>query len=134
MRVSDMRRVRFYLPNFADMNIDIYDISGQLLLSTPVNSGATGRFSLMKEDCIVLPFALREPVTFGIGSYADLRNVFDDYLGGKLSKLYKVCDLQLPSYNASTGGYEYKLRLDAWYWLWKNRLFKYTPDRKRPGA
>ena len=108
--------------------IDIYDISDGLLLSTPVNSSAKGYYSLMQHDYITLPFSLQSPVEFGIGSYADLREAFSDALGGKLAKIYKVCDLQTPTYNTSTGGYDYELRLDAYYWLWKNKIFKYTPE------
>lgn len=108
--------------------IGIYDISDDLLLSTPVNSGAKGYYSLMQHDYITLPFSLQSPVEFGIGSYADLREAFSDALGGKLAKIYKVCDLQTPTYNTSTGGYDYELRLDAYYWLWKNKIFKYTPE------
>lgn len=98
------------------------------MLSTPINRGAKGYFSLMQHDYIVLPFSLRTPVNFGIGSYVDLRGVFDDALGGKLAKMYYVTELQNPTYNTSTGGYEYQLRLNAYYWLWNNFIFKYTPE------
>ena len=116
------------VPNFGDMNIDIKSLSGQTLLSTPINTGAKGYFSLMQHDYITLPFTLSEPIDFGLGSYVDLRGVFPDALGGKLAKIYYVTDLQNPTYNTSTGGYEYELRLDAYYWLWKNKIFKYTPE------
>ena len=82
----------------------------------------------MQHDYITLPFTLSEPIDFGLGSYVDLRGVFSDALGGKLAKTYHVTNLQTPTYNTSTGGYEYELRLDAYYWLWKNKIFKYTPE------
>ena len=110
------------------INITINSSSGQFLLSAPVNTGAKGYYSLMQHDYITLPFSLQSPVEFGIGSYADLRESFSDALGGKLAKIYKVCDLQTPTYNTATGGYDYTLRLDAYYWLWKNKIFKYTPE------
>lgn len=110
------------------MNIDIKSPSGQLLLSTPINTGAKGYFQLMQHDYITLPFVAYAPIDFGLGSYADLRGVFPDALGGKLAKTYYVTDLQTPTYNTSTGGYEYELRLDSYYWLWKNKIFKYTPE------
>lgn len=110
------------------INITINSSSGQFLLSAPVNTGAKGYYSLMQHDYITLPFSLQSPIEFGIGSYADLRESFSDALGGKLAKIYKVCDLQTPTYNTSTGGYDYTLRLDAYYWLWKNKIFKYTPE------
>lgn len=108
--------------------IDIKSADGTTLLSTSINEGAKGYYSLMQHDYIVLPFKLRTPVDFKIGSYVDLRGVFDDALGGKLAKMYYVTELQNPSYNTSTGAYEYQLRLNAYYWLWNNFIFKYTPE------
>lgn len=106
--------------------IDIKSAGGTTLLSTSINEGAKGYYSLMQHDYIVLPFKLRTPIDFKIGSYVDLRGVFDDALGGKLAKMYYVTELQNPSYNTSTGAYEYQLRLNAYYWLWNNFIFKYT--------
>jgi hypothetical protein len=108
--------------------IDIKSAGGTTLLSTSINEGAKGYYSLMQHDYIVLPFKLRTPIDFKIGSYVDLRGVFDDALGGKLAKMYYVTELQNPSYNTSTGAYEYQLRLNAYYWLWNNFIFKYTPE------
>ena len=110
------------------MGIDIKSPSGEILATVGINVGAKGYFSLMQHDYVELPFNLREPVIFGIGSYIDLTGVFDDALGGKLSKVYYVTSIQMPTYNASTGGYEYLLRLDAYYWLWNNFIFRYTPE------
>lgn len=93
-----------------------------------INNGAKGYFGLMQHDYVELPFSLREPVLFGIGSYIDLRGVFDDALGGKLAKVYCVTDIQTPTYNTATGGYDYRLRLSAYYWLWNNFIFRYTPE------
>ena len=106
-------------------SIDIKSANGTVLLSTPINDGAKGYYSLMQHDYIVLPLKLRTPIDFKIGSYVDLRGVFDDALGGKLAKTYYVTEKQNPAYNTSTGAYEYSLRLDAYYWLWNNFIFKY---------
>lgn len=108
--------------------IEIKDISGKTRFSTPINKGAKGKFTLMKEDYIILPFSVPEPIYFKLGDYVDLSGVLDDSLGGLLSKVYEVTDLQKPSFNASTGGYDYELKLDAYYWKWKNKIFKYTPE------
>ena len=108
--------------------IEIKDISGKTRFSTPINKGAKGKFTLMKEDYIVLPFSVPEPIYFKLGDYVDLSGVLDDSLGGLLSKVYEVTDLQKPSFNASTGGYDYELKLNAYYWKWKNKIFKYTPE------
>ena len=108
--------------------IDIKSAGGDVIISTPINEGARGYYSLMQHDYIVLPLKLKEPVDFKIGSYVDLRGVFDDAFGGKLAKMYYVTESQNPTYNTSTGAYEYQLRLNAYYWLWNNFIFKYTPE------
>ena len=114
--------------NFGDM-VEIKDISGKTRFSTPINKGAKGKFILMKEDYIILPFSVSEPVYFKLGDYVDLSGVLDDSLGGLMSKRYEIVDLQKPTYNTSTGGYDYQLRLDSYYWKWKNKIFKYTPEQ-----
>jgi hypothetical protein len=113
--------------NFGDM-IDIKDISGKTRLSISINKGAKGKFTLMKEDYIILPFSVAKPVQFKLGDYVDLSGVLDESLGGKLAKIYEITDLQKPTYNTSTGGYDYNLQMNAYYWKWKNKIFKYTPE------
>lgn len=113
--------------NFGDM-IDIKDISGKTRLSIPINKGAKGKFTLMKEDYIILPFSVAKPVQFKLGDYVDLSGVLDESLGGKLAKIDEITDLQKPTYNTSTGGYDYNLQMNAYYWKWKNKIFKYTPE------
>lgn len=108
--------------------IDIKDIQGNTRFSTAINEGAKGKFSLMKEDYVILPFNTHSPIDFQIGDYVDLRGVFDASMGGKLAKIYQILDMSYPTYNASNGGYDYDLRLDAYYWQWKTKIFKYTPE------
>lgn len=98
--------------------IDIKDISGNILLSTPINEGSKRKYTLMKEDYITLKFSLYNPILFNLGSYVD-----DSRFG-----LFEVVDLQKPTFDTSTGGYDYELRLDAYYWKWKNKKFKFTPE------
>lgn len=114
--------------NFGDM-IEIKDISGKTRFSTPINKGAKGKFTLMKEDYIILPFSVPSPIPFKLGDYVDLSGVLDESLGGKLAKIYEITDLQKPTYNTSTGGYDYELKMNAYYWKWKNKIFKYTPEQ-----
>lgn len=108
--------------------IDIKDISGKVIASVGFDEGAKGCFSLMSEDYVSLPFSLPEPIDFRVGTYVDLRGVFDDALGGKLAKVYQVVDIQKPTYNTGTGGYDYDLRLDAYYMAWRLKKLKYTPE------
>lgn len=108
--------------------IDIKDISGKIRCSIEINSGSKGKFTLMKEDYVTLPFSVQDPIYFKLGDNIDFAGILDDSLGGKLSKIYELVDLYKPTFNASTGGYDYELHLDAYYWKWKNKKFKYTPE------
>ena len=97
--------------------IDIKDISGAIQLTTLINEGCKRKFTLMKEDYIMLRFSLDNPIYFKLGSYVECN-----------FGLFEVCDLQKPAFNTNTAGYDYELRLDAYYWKWKNKIFKYTPE------
>lgn len=97
--------------------IDIKDISGNIILSIPINEDCKRKFTLMKEDYILLKFNLENPVFFKLGSYAEC-----DF------GTFEVCDLQKPTFNTLTAGYDYELRLDSHYWKWKNKVFKFTPE------
>lgn len=108
--------------------IDIKNISGDIRFSTDFNVGSIGRYSLGKEDYITLPFNVLTPISFKMGDYVDLSGILDESLGGKFAKIYEVVDLPTPTYDQSTGGYNYELRLDAYYWKWKNKKFKYMPE------
>lgn len=92
----------------------------------PVNS--VGKYTLGKEDYISIPFSVEEPIGFRIGDYVDLSGVLDEAQGGKFAKVYELTELPTPEYNTSTGGYDYELKLEAYYRKWKNKIFKYTPE------
>lgn len=98
--------------------IDIKDIDGNIRFSTPVNRGSKRKFTLMKEDYITLKFSLDIPLNFKLGDSVD------DTFG-----LFELMELYKPAYNKETGGYDYELRLDAYYWKWKNKIFKFTPEK-----
>lgn len=99
------------------MIVDIKDIHGNIRFSTPINKGSKRKLLLMKEDYITLKFSLDKPVYFHLG------DGIDNELG-----MYELVDLYKPEYNAETSGYDYDLRLDAYYWKWKNKKFFYTPE------
>ena len=97
--------------------IEIKGKSGEIKLSTEINEGSKYKFLLMKEDYVTLKFSLLDPVFFKLG------DGFSNIYG-----LFEVVDLYKPDYNKETGGYDYELRLDAWYYKFKNKIFKYTPE------
>lgn len=103
--------------------IEIKDIHGRTIFETPVNENSVHHKKLMAEDYISLRFNLDEPVTFERGYYVDMTF-------GK----YEIVDITYPTYNASTGGYEYELRFDAYYWKWKNKILFYDRQGNKEAA
>ena len=97
--------------------IDIKDTSNNIRFSTEINTGSKRKFTLMQEDYITLRFSVADPVYFKLGDHIDTE------LG-----LFELVDLYKPTLNESTGGYDYELRLDAYYWKWKNKMFKFAPE------
>ena len=97
--------------------IEIKDNNEVLVLSTPIGVGSKRKFELMKDDYITLKFSLLNPITFKMGCYAECEF-------GR----FEIIEDQKPSFNNSTGGYDYELKMEASYMKWKNKVFKYTPE------
>ena len=76
--------------------IDIKDISGNIRFSTPINKGSKRHFLLMKEDYMTLKFSLADPIYFQLG----------DGIGNEIG-MFELVDLYKPTYNSTTGSYDY---------------------------
>lgn len=98
--------------------IIIKSVTGGLRFSTPINEGATRKRALMGDDLITLPFSVPRPIAFKIGDYADV-----DGFGR-----FVITDTPQPTYNETTGGYDYELKMEAQYRKWKNKLLKFLPE------
>ena len=103
--------------------ITINDIRNNKILDTEINQGSKVKFGLMQEDYVVLHFSALRPYRFRIGDYFD----YNKEINGETIhvKRYELCELPSCKPNSSTGGYDYELRMDAYYWKWKNKIFKY---------
>ena len=98
------------------MSAIIYNRQGYRTFTTPINKGSKAKFTLMQEDYVTLVFSSDAPIPFSLG---------DNYTNRDLGKRYEIIDLPNPKYNKNTGGYDYELRMDAYYWKWRNKIFKY---------
>lgn len=101
------------------MSAIIYNRQGYRIFTTPINKGSKAKFTLMQEDYVTLVFSSDAPIPFSLG---------DNYTNRDLGKRYEIIDLPNPKYNKNTGGYDYELRMDAYYWKWRNKIFKYYND------
>lgn len=100
------------------MTLPIYSPKRELIYEMPnIFVGCIERKELMKEDYVELHFNLAEPVFFPIGSYCTWHD-----------KVYQVTEIQSPTYDSNTGGYQYELKLEAYYFAWKNRMYKYKSE------
>lgn len=98
--------------------VTIYDTSGNARFSTPINGGSKRVFQLMGDDYVILVFSVAAPVPFVLGDYCDLEG-FGRY---ELVEPYK------PEYNASTGGWDYELKLEAQHMKWRNKIMRFLPQ------
>ncbi|MCQ2105944.1 MAG: tail fiber domain-containing protein [Fibrobacter sp.] len=97
--------------------IKIYNISGNVIKQFDnVPIGSTRKAELMKEDFVTIPFSALEYQEFKKGSYATIDGV-----------RFEVTDNYKPTWNGRTGGYDYSLRLDAWYFQAKGIITKLQP-------
>ena len=86
-----------------------------------ISEGSTRNFHLMEHDYVKLDFTLRTAKHFRIGDF------IEDPIFGK----FVLTSEQMPTYNQTTGGYDYSLRFDAYYWLWKNKVFMLTANNEQ---
>lgn len=101
----------------------IYDPSGNtsdenvLYEMLNIYEGCIEKFTLMQEDYIELHFKSVDPIYFPIGSHTTWND-----------KEYYIIEAQQPSYDESTGGYNYELKFEAYYRAWQMKIYKYSPD------
>ena len=97
----------------------IYPPSGtvELYEMPKIYEGCIEKFTLMQEDYIELHFNSVDPIYFPIGSYTTWND-----------KKYYIIEAQQPSYDESTGGYNYELKFEAYYRAWQMKIYKYSPD------
>lgn len=92
-------------------DIIIYDPHGRKIREHLFSSSDVRRFSLMNEDSITLRFSSRDALRFAVGSRAG-----DFYITKE----------QPAKWNEATGAWDYELKLDAYYWLWGNKILRYV--------
>lgn len=100
------------------MAVTIKNIQGQDRFSINLNEGAKRIYTLMGDDYVMLPFSVPAPIDFLFGDYADIEGF------GR----FVYNEIQAPSYNTTTGGYDYELRLENQHLRFKNKLLKYSPN------
>lgn len=98
--------------------ITIYDISGNVRLETQINEGSKRVFQLMGDDYVTIVFSVVEPINFVLGDYCDIEG-FGRF---ELVEPYK------PSYNTSTGAWDYELKLEAQHMKWRNKIVRFLPQ------
>lgn len=87
----------------------------------PITPRSIRRFMLMQDDYVQLEFSTPQPIHISIGDY------IQDAIFGK----FVVTAEQMPRYNQQTGGYDYSLRFDADYMVWRNWLHCLAVGGKR---
>ena len=92
-------------------------VTTTLLTLEDIPVGAIVHRELMGDHYVKLPFSTQEPIYFKPGDFCFI----GDYGFFELTEPYS------PRFNTDTGGYDYELKLDAYYYKWKNKICKYVP-------
>lgn len=109
----------FYRKRSGNM-LDIRSKQGDIRFSTPINEGSKRKFMLQQEDYILLKFSVAKPIPFKLGDWVKI--------DGDPTSVFELSKIIRPKQNNNTGGYDYELRLDAYYYKWANKIVKYMPE------
>ena len=104
--------------------------SGGVKHSAVFEETSVRKFELMKEDYVRLVFSTKEQFAVSLGDYIQIGSGFNEALQGR----FEITKPQQPTFNATTGGYDYDLQFDAPHYKWNNKLFKFEPSTKRNEA
>lgn len=103
--------------------IDIIGKNG-IKHSAVYEESSVRKFELMKEDYVRLVFSTDKKFAVSLGDYITL----EDWGTFYITKPKK------PTYNLTTGGYDYDLQFDAPHYRWNNKLYKFEPNTNRNEA
>lgn len=98
-------------------SIPIFAPDGSLITSTAINEGAKRYIALGGEDYITLPLTLAQPTAFPIGSYVEIDPYGRFLIGSELR----------PTFNPDTAAYDFELKFEAPYRLWRNKITFFSP-------
>lgn len=112
---------------------------GSEILEVGVNQGSIRRFNLMKEDFIRLKFSLAENKPLLIGDYVDLTDYINscdnenfrikNSISDQTTKKFVLDRNYYPTFNKGTGGWDYNVKINAYYHQWKNKIFMFNPSK-----
>lgn len=103
--------------------IDIIGKNG-IKHSAVYEESSVRKFELMKEDYVRLVFSTDKKFAVSLGDYITLEDWGTFY----------ITKPQKPTYNLTTGGYDYDLQFDAPHYRWNNKLYKFEPNTNRNEA
>ncbi len=103
--------------------IDIIGKNG-IKHSAVYEESSVRKFELMKEDYVRLVFSTYKNFAVSLGDYITLEDWGTFY----------ITKPQKPTYNLTTGGYDYDLQFDAPHYRWNNKLYKFEPNTNRNEA
>lgn len=103
--------------------IDIISVGGTIS-TVVVGEGSVRHYELMSDDYVRLVFSSDKKINIRLGDKINVEGWGTFYITQK----------QKPTYNKTTGGYDYDLQFDAPYYRWNNKLYKYEPKNNRNEA
>lgn len=104
--------------------MNIYKPNGEIRADVPICKGSKVAATLMQEDYVMIKFSSAELIEFALGDYIKSVDFMDANVVtcDNIHYKYIITESQTPSYNKSTGGYDYELRFNAYYHEWNKYI------------
>lgn len=90
----------------------------------PITEGSVAKYSLMKEDYILLKYNSGAKLSFPYGTTMSTnQGAFDSGAKSIIAPLYELMEPYGISFDSAINGWRYELRFDAWYMRMKDFIF-----------
>lgn len=106
-----------------------------VVAEVPDNQGGVRKWALGGDDFVRIQFSLDEPIYLNVGDFILIQSPFDANASGheEYGDAYALTEQYVPTFNETTGGYDYDVQFDAYWKLLANAtaMLSYRPTGAR---
>lgn len=103
----------------------------KVVAEVPDNQGGVRKWALGGDDFVRIQFSLDEPIYLNVGDFIILQSPFDANTSGfeEYGDAYALTEQYVPTFNETTGGYDYDVQFNAYWKLLANAtaMLSYKP-------
>lgn len=109
-----------------------YAAGVKVVAEVPDNQGGVRKWALGGDDFVRIQFSLDEPIYLNVGDFILIQSPLDANMSGleEYGDAYALTEQYVPTFNETTGGYDYDVQFDAYWKLLANvtAMLSYRPD------